>query len=198
MESGEGRAGRKKREARARIISAAAGLVIEKGARAVSMDEVAEKAGVARRTLFNYFEGKEELLFAVTSPMLEEAVALVDARLAGAPSGLGSITGLCLDLWKSWGRRLGLLYSFELTDSGRMAELHGIFLSRFQRLVADAIAAEPALASRPRLVGRIVYRSFVPLLTALEGAEDGDAGVLAIRFKAGMRGLLEGIAKTGT
>jgi len=68
MEGEEGRTARKKREARERIIAAAAELFMEKGARAVSMDEVAQAADVARRTLFNYFESKEELLVATAGP----------------------------------------------------------------------------------------------------------------------------------
>jgi len=43
------------------IVDAAERLFLERGFGAVSMDELAEAAGVARRTLYNQFAGKEEI-----------------------------------------------------------------------------------------------------------------------------------------
>jgi len=43
------------------IVDAAERLFLERGFGAVSMDELAESAGVARRTLYNQFAGKEEI-----------------------------------------------------------------------------------------------------------------------------------------
>ncbi len=43
------------------IVEAAGRLFLEKGFGAVSMDELAEAAGVARRTLYNQFSSKEEI-----------------------------------------------------------------------------------------------------------------------------------------
>jgi len=44
------------------IISAAERLILERGFDGVSMDDLAEEAGVARRTLYNQFAGKEDIL----------------------------------------------------------------------------------------------------------------------------------------
>jgi TetR/AcrR family transcriptional regulator of autoinduction and epiphytic fitness len=43
------------------IVEAAERLFLERGFGAVSMDELAEAAGVARRTLYNQFASKEEI-----------------------------------------------------------------------------------------------------------------------------------------
>ena len=43
------------------IVDAAERLFLQRGFGAVSMDELAEAAGVARRTLYNQFAGKEEI-----------------------------------------------------------------------------------------------------------------------------------------
>src|SRR5947207_1477180 len=48
-------------ESRSAIIDAAERLFLERGFGAVSMDELAEAAGVARRTLYNQFASKEEI-----------------------------------------------------------------------------------------------------------------------------------------
>jgi len=187
MEAGEGRAERKKREVRERIVDAAASLVIEKGARTVSMDEVAGKADVARRTLFNYFENKDELLYAAAGPVLLKAITLAEAALARPSPGVDDIVELCLALWRSCGRRLGLVYAVELDESPRFAELHGRYLGLLHALIGKVASGDPALADSARLVGKIVYRSFVPLLLALEGEESEEA-----RFAAGLKGLIEG------
>lgn len=189
MESEEGRAERKKRAARERIVAAASALFIEKGSRSVSMDEVAAAADVARRTLFNYFPNKEELLYAAAGPVLTEAIALAEARLSGPPPRLEDVVELCLSLWASYGRRLGLIYSVELADSPRLAELHAAYQEVLHRLIGLASGGEAGLGGEARLVGKLVYRSFLPLLLALEGEEDA-----AGRFRRGLLGLIDGAA----
>ena len=59
------------------IVVAAARLFLERGFGAVSMDELAEAAGVARRTLYNQFASKEEIFREVllrVSRQLEDAL----------------------------------------------------------------------------------------------------------------------------
>jgi AcrR family transcriptional regulator len=51
----------RRRESREAIVEAAQRLFLERGFGAVSMDELAEAAGVARRTLYNQFSSKEEI-----------------------------------------------------------------------------------------------------------------------------------------
>jgi len=59
------------------IIDAAEHLFLKRGFGAVSMDELAEAAGVARRTLYNQFAGKEEIfreMLSRVSGQLEHAL----------------------------------------------------------------------------------------------------------------------------
>src|ERR1700720_3971827 len=63
-------------ESRSAIIDAAERLFLERGFGSVSMDELAEAAGVARRTLYNQFASKEEIFRAMllrVSGQLERA-----------------------------------------------------------------------------------------------------------------------------
>jgi TetR/AcrR family transcriptional regulator of autoinduction and epiphytic fitness len=63
FQNGQNAAGSKFRRggSRSAIIDAAEGLFLERGFGSVSMDELAEAAGVARRTLYNQFASKEEI-----------------------------------------------------------------------------------------------------------------------------------------
>lgn len=58
-----GRREQRKAETRQAISDVATGLIIARGFEAVSMSEIAEAAGVSRKTVFNYFASKEDLVF---------------------------------------------------------------------------------------------------------------------------------------
>ena len=52
------------KDTRSRIIAAADTLFYEHGLRSVSVDAIAERAGVTKRTLYYHFESKDELIAA--------------------------------------------------------------------------------------------------------------------------------------
>ena len=58
-----GRREQRKAETRQAISDVATRLIIERGFEAVSMTEIADAAGVSRKTVFNYFASKEQLVF---------------------------------------------------------------------------------------------------------------------------------------
>lgn len=59
-----GRRERKRRETRERIVNAAMRLFLKLGYDATTMDAIAEAADISRRSLFDYFPAKEDILFA--------------------------------------------------------------------------------------------------------------------------------------
>jgi len=74
----------KRRQTAHRITSAAQQLAVEKGYDEFTLDELAERAGVSRRTLFNYFDGKLEATIG-GGPQLRQSD--IDTFLAGGPTG---------------------------------------------------------------------------------------------------------------
>ena len=54
---------REQRKAQRQASDVATALIIRRGFEAVSMSEIAEAAGVSRKTVFNYFASKEDLVF---------------------------------------------------------------------------------------------------------------------------------------
>lgn len=69
----------KKAATRLAISNVATALFVEHGFEAVSVDEVARAAGVSRKTVFNYFARKEDLVF----DREEEGRALIRAAIIG-------------------------------------------------------------------------------------------------------------------
>lgn len=76
---------RKRAETHARIQSEAMKLFLQRGFEATTLDEIAEAAGVSRRSLFHYFGSKEEIVFAAKADFPDELAFSVAARPADEP-----------------------------------------------------------------------------------------------------------------
>jgi AcrR family transcriptional regulator len=114
---------RKKRETREALTRAALELFAERGYDETTLAEIAEAAGVSTRTIFAYFPGKEDILFARTQEMCGELAS----ALAERPAGTDALTAL---------REFILVSAHEKTDLD-------------QRL-AQVIAGDATLASHKR------------------------------------------------
>src|SRR3954453_19633038 len=86
---------RKRAATRAAITAAARSLTAERGLNGYTVEEVCERAGISRRTFFNYFPAKEDAILGHPGDDIPEelAQAFVDG---GVPAGSG---GLSANLW---------------------------------------------------------------------------------------------------
>ena len=57
-----GKRERNRQETHERIVTVGLKLFVEKGFEETTLDEIAQAAGIARRTLFSYFESKDDIL----------------------------------------------------------------------------------------------------------------------------------------
>jgi AcrR family transcriptional regulator len=74
---------RRRQQTRARIVDAAAELFAERGFDSVSVVEIAQRAGVVEKTVFNHFPVKEGLVFEADPPMRAALLDAVRRRPAG-------------------------------------------------------------------------------------------------------------------
>jgi AcrR family transcriptional regulator len=133
------------------LTAAAVDLFLAKGYEETTVDEIAEAAGVARRTFFRYFRTKEDVVFPDHDAGLkrvEEALAAADP--AAPPMALiRSAAHLVLDLYAD--DPAAAVKRYRLTR--RVAVLHDrevATTSRYQRVFADYL--------RRRSGGRSAYR----------------------------------------
>src|SRR6267378_5694951 len=84
-----------KPDAQGRLMSAAIELFEEQGYEATTVAEIAERAGLTKRTFFRYFTDKREVLFWGSELLEQQMVAAIEAAPASA-SALGMI-GAALD-----------------------------------------------------------------------------------------------------
>ncbi|HEV7210813.1 MAG TPA: helix-turn-helix domain-containing protein [Blastococcus sp.] len=80
---GPGLRERRHQQTRARIVDAAAELFAERGFDSVSVMEIAKRAGVVEKTVFNHFPVKEGLVFDADPPMRAALLDAVRRRPAG-------------------------------------------------------------------------------------------------------------------
>jgi AcrR family transcriptional regulator len=91
---------RRQKEARPQqLLDAALELFVEKGFAATRADEVAQRAGVSKGTLYLYYPSKEELLKAVISEHLSSRIA---AGAAEADKHRGPAAELLRDIYCRW------------------------------------------------------------------------------------------------
>ena len=81
----EGRRDRRRRELRGRVVGAAMELFLARGFDAVTVAEIAERADVAEKTVFNHFPAKSDLVFGPGEDLVAELVGRIRDRPPGQP-----------------------------------------------------------------------------------------------------------------
>lgn len=85
-------------ETRARIVERAAAVFAERGIGATTVQHVLEAAGISRRTFYQYFQSKEDVLSAVYDDRIGALADRVARRIADTPDPVGKVTG-AVDEW---------------------------------------------------------------------------------------------------
>ena len=171
-------------QTRARIVGAAAGLIVG-GAEGLTMQDVARAAGVALRTVFRHFPTREDLLDAVWQGL--------QARMGDTPDlhTLDELTGFVPELFGRYAA---------MEDQIRGAMFAQTFVSARQRLGSDrARTMKKAVAAQFQggdergraMAASAAYTLTVPLVSivlkeafGLSSAEAGRASAWAIRVLA--------------
>ncbi len=78
--------GERRAETRQRLLDAAAELFAERGIEASSVDAIAERADRTSGAIYDHFDGKEGLLFALLSGWVDDVAVAIGTELAKATS----------------------------------------------------------------------------------------------------------------
>lgn len=79
------------REIATRVLTSFRELSMDKGLKAVTMDELAAHAGVSKRTLYRYFPSKQALVEAMVDDLLTRFAGEIETMLAGSLSPIEKI-----------------------------------------------------------------------------------------------------------
>ncbi|MCM2412792.1 TetR/AcrR family transcriptional regulator [Streptomyces sp. RKAG290] len=146
---------RKKVQTRHRLLAEAMKLFTERGFDQVSVAEIAEAADVSKMTVFNYFDSKEDLVFAPMEEHIGDVARVVRDRAPGesAVAGvrrhfLSAIEGRDASVGMSGSSvALGLLQLIQQTPT-LLTRAHAFFVRSFDQLTDVLVeeGEEPAIA----------------------------------------------------
>ena len=137
-------------------------LFAERGYRSVTVEEIAETAGVSGRTLFRYFPTKEDFLLGFHRRMLESTLEAV-AALAPSSTPLQTVwavlraqfdeTGVGLDPMNLW--RTAAAEAPDVVARVRGERQEGL-LDAVSEYCAASLAVDPSRDARPRLYAGMI------------------------------------------
>jgi AcrR family transcriptional regulator len=142
------------------ILAAAAELLLARGLAAVSMDTVAERAGVSKATIYRWWPSKETLAL--------DALYTEWASVQPYPRDTGSLRGDLLALLRPWARLVGSR-PYARVITALLAEVHTdpAFASEYHTRVV-----EPRREQARVILRRAIERGEIPASTDIEVAVD--------------------------
>lgn len=110
-------------ERRGRLMSAAAEIFREQGLDGASLNDIAQRAGLDRATLYYYISSKEDLYRAVVADVVHENVNAVQEVRNGDGSGAEKLTRAIHLLMSSYEKNYPHLFIFVAEDFGRRGQV---------------------------------------------------------------------------
>lgn len=77
-----------------RILSEASSLFLQFGVRNVTMDEVAQKLGISKKTIYQHFRNKADMIFQVANAYFAEEEAVSNRISQDAPNAVAELIGI--------------------------------------------------------------------------------------------------------
>lgn len=141
---------RRKDERPAEIISAAIDVFAEKGFAAAKLDDVAKRAGIAKGTLYRYFDTKDEMFRAVVQQAIAGSLGETETAAAALQGSISDLVPMLLTRAanRMGDRRFPAIARMVLAESRTFPDLaifwHDQLVSRMLTLVGDLIAKAQA------------------------------------------------------
>lgn len=175
---------RAKSERRDLLLETATRLLRERGSAEITLEEIADAAGVARRTIYNHFPTKDALFSALAAPIAERLAGRIRAWSPDPRDALGSLSAFLWSIWSEYGDEVELLANRALGTYPGLAGAHREFAALFASLFEAPPLAE-ALRFPPGLAALLTYRCLPEICRTL--AARPRAGR---EFEEALRGLI--------
>jgi AcrR family transcriptional regulator len=127
---------------RNRILDAAQNLFLRYGVKRTALDDVVREAGIAKGTLYLYFDSKDALFAGVAEQLCADVLRNAEEAIASSSSGTSRIVG-CLDAYIGLMHRLTAQspHIAELTESKEAlaAAIYGAFNRKMRDLLRKVL-----------------------------------------------------------
>jgi len=188
---------RRRRQTRSEIVRAAFELFAKQGYEAVSMDSIAEAAGVSRATLFNYFPQKELMLRDIAAARAEKLKSILgEFSSSRKPPKFDDIVALFLRLSEENARIAEHSKKLLLETFFRSASQGLLLAAREEAITALAASMGKIVRGRKqaRLAAETLFAVFLATMLEWLMREDAPAQWLMETMRARLLTLREGIA----
>jgi AcrR family transcriptional regulator len=155
---------------RAKVLEGALIILFREGVSSLTMDRIASRQGISKKTLYQLFENKEQLIVEAVERRLAEVAARVNAafqdRTCSFPVRLGNMMGVVVRQLAEIGERLirDVFYRepqlWERVDRFRREQIFGMIAELFEEGVRDGYV-------RPDIDSQLVPTLFVTTLSAV-------------------------------
>jgi AcrR family transcriptional regulator len=167
--------------ARQRILDAAASMAEEGGAHSISLERVADRAGVSKGGLLYHFRSKEELMAAMLQSVIDAHDADLDRRVAEGECYLDAVIDHCVEDHDRPGSLMSALIAAVAVDKGAQDIVRERKQFWRNKLEESGLSRSQSLVMSLALDGLIVGTSLgVTKLTSEDQVE----------FRAGLRQLI--------
>ncbi|MEV0096793.1 TetR/AcrR family transcriptional regulator [Streptomyces sp. NPDC050738] len=198
--------GRRQRTQRSReaMVAAAVDLLLERGLDGVTVEEIAERAGVTRRTFSRHFPGKEEAILGevgMSGHLINDALR---DRPADESPLMAYWQAVCTWLADEFGGEKAAVLLPRRHELFRRLDLEPALFGAFQhlridaeaesiRIIADRLGVDPAVDPRPAVTVGTGAGTLTAVLRAWSRGSDPDAlSALAEQYFGALAGLLSG------
>ncbi|MEY2931030.1 MAG: hypothetical protein RL033_1779 [Pseudomonadota bacterium] len=135
-------------DTRARILSAARDLFVERGVQQTSLRDIAEHLGLSKPALYYHFDSREALLASLVQPLLDDCDAFVAERAGGGQTDIRVLLSDYFDLLLRHRVLLTLLVR-DLSTLGAL-DLGQRLIAWRHRITALLVGSRASLADRVR------------------------------------------------
>jgi len=187
-----------------RILEAALQVIGDKGLHEATVDEIAEKAGVAKGTVYLYFRNKDSLLAALMQMGLERFETAVRERVAAEHEPLAQLHALMEEhvTQLSNGIVFGRVLWSQAASVSLPQEFHGVILAsavRYVELMTDILQRGQDMGCMHFLDARLTARAIIGGLNqaVFDFTGSGEVQDVDHILKSITQFVLSGISKSG-
>lgn len=177
----------RKMATRKHILEVATEMLVKEQASTLRMEDVAVAADITRKTIYNHFASKEQLVNEIIEPILKDSLACVEEIMAQEEIQIEDIACLCLKLYHAYGSSLNLIYSVTFDALPEAKMLHSKFVRNFCALFSRIDLLADSRVNH-RSIAIIVAKTFVGILDTLVHEDEMDS-----LYLNSMTGMIKGL-----
>lgn len=189
-ENGRGRSGEDAARFRLTVVDQALRLFEEKGYEATTVDEVAEAAGISRRTFFRQFRSKEDVIFADHESQLALAAAYLEQAQGDPWDAVCAAAVQVFERFTQW-REIAARRYRVVRKVSALREREIVTVFRYERLFTDFLRLRQPQApdlARVQFTAAVTATHNYLLRRMVRGESDAGAADLRVELAAIPRG----------